>query len=162
MTRKQRQAHYAEQREIQAEREAKRARFKSNPKGITDEMRRRALEADHKSAMRQKVSGLRPLGAPKRLGPVSGLANLMVAGVDQADAGDVFGHNERQRAQLPVSNLRPQTPGTRQVKAPVDVKRVMSGKPKRKKREEEPKGRRVHGNHFVAEVPDRLKKYVSA
>ncbi|QJS09127.1 hypothetical protein HKX69_06010 [Streptomyces argyrophyllae] len=152
MTRKERQAHYAEQRQRQAEREAARARFKADPKGITAEMRRRALEADHQHAMRQKVAGLRPLGAPKRLGPVSGLANLMVAGVDQANAGDVFGHNERERAELPN---KPLTPGAYSTPKKESA-------PKKKKRKGAPKMRQVHGNHFVTELPDRLKKYASA
>ncbi|MFI0553461.1 hypothetical protein [Streptomyces scabiei] len=151
LTRKEREERSKALRQRQEERKKEQARFKSNPKGLTDEMRRRALEADHKEAMRHKLQGTRPIGAPKRLGPISGLANLMVAGADQANAGDVFGHNERERAELPN---KPMTPGAyskpEKVRAP------------KKKRKGAPKMRQVHGSHFVTELPDRLKKYASA
>ncbi|MGJ3559676.1 hypothetical protein ACR6C2_17035 [Streptomyces sp. INA 01156] len=115
MTRKERQALAAEQRKRQEERKEAQVRFKPSP--IPQEVREKARERDQKVMLHQKVNGIRPLGAPKQLGPVSGLANLIMEGKDQANAGDVHGHNEREREELPAYNVRPQTPGNPQVRA---------------------------------------------
>ncbi|MFD4608244.1 hypothetical protein ACFWOT_09020 [Streptomyces sp. NPDC058440] len=159
MTRKERQAHYAEQRKRLEERKAAQARFK--PSAIPQEVKDRAAERDAYVAERHSQNGTTPLGAPKRLGPISGLANLILEGADQANAGDVFGHNERERAELPASNLRPQTPGRPQEKQVADLKQVTKGIRRKPRKKGEPKIRKVHGSHFVAEVPERLKKYMS-
>jgi hypothetical protein len=105
LTRKERQQRYAEMSKREAERKAAQARFKPSP--VPLELRRKALERDHAAAMRHKLNGTSQW-SPKRLGPASGLANLIIAGADQAPAAEVHGRNEHERSQLPN---RPLTPG---------------------------------------------------
>jgi hypothetical protein len=105
MTRKQRQAYYEESRKFEAERKASKDRFK--PSAVPVEALRKARERDHAAAMRHKLNGTSQW-SPKRLGPASGLANLIIAGADQAPAAEVHGRNEHERSQLPN---RPLTPG---------------------------------------------------
>jgi hypothetical protein len=105
LTRKERQQRYAEMSKREAERKAAQARFKPSP--VPLELRRKARERDHAAAMRHKLNGTSQW-SPKRLGPASGLANLIIAGADQAPAAEVHGRNEHERSQLPN---RPLTPG---------------------------------------------------
>jgi hypothetical protein len=122
LTRKERQQRYAEMNKREAERKAAQARFKPSP--VPLEVRRKAREKEHAAAMRRKLDGTTPW-RPRQLGPVSGLANLIAAGADQANADEVHGRNERERSQLPN---RPLTPG--RYEAP---QRPRSPKPAREK-----------------------------
>jgi hypothetical protein len=82
----------------------------------------------------------------------------------KANAGDVHGHNERQRAELPNKPLTPNTYGFQPKRRTSSLGmttfgpafRVKGGNRKKKK-----KAPQVQAG-FVTEVPERLKKYASA
>lgn len=98
--------------------------------------------------------------------PNSAIRNLIRVGADQANAGDVFGHNERERSQLPNRPITSNTTFRSQEKAPrkkpgfaaIGSVGVTGAHVHRKpKKAKGPKARKG----YVYEVPERLKKYAS-
>ncbi|MFE5009802.1 hypothetical protein ACFRJ3_35050 [Streptomyces sp. NPDC056696] len=172
MTRKERQEYYAQLAQREADRKARQAAFKADPAGKAAAMER-GKEQDARVAQKHQENGTRPLGPVRRLDskvpakyPNSAVGNLIRAGVDKANPRDVYGHNARERAQLPT---KPVTPGKYEAASQKRQKsarglttfgpefRVKGGNRKKVK-----KVREVSRPGFVQEVPDRLKKYLSA
>lgn len=104
--------------------------------------------------------------APAIIHPREAVRNLVRQGVDQANAGDVFGHNERERAELPNRALTPNRTFRPQEKAPrrkpgfaaIGALGVQGAHVRKKAKKSVPKKRKG----YVYDLPDRLKKYASA
>lgn len=164
MTRKERQEYYAQLAQREAERKARQAAFKADPAGKAAAMER-GKEQDARVSQKHQEDGTRPLGPAKAHDRVSGTRSLIVAGVDQANADDVYGHNARERAQLPTKALTPNKYAGQQKRRKSARGLTTFGPEFRVKggnRKKVKKAREVTRPGFVTEVPEHLKRYLSA
>jgi hypothetical protein len=165
MTRKERQEYSAQLAQREAERKARQAAFKADPAGKAPAMVK-GKEQDARVAQKHRENGTTALGPLKSHDRRSGTRSLILAGMDKASADDVYGHNARERAQLPTRPLTPSKYGSKlRSKQPTHGLttfgpdfRVKGGNRKKKRKQAEPKFRKG----FVADVPEHLKKYLSA
>jgi len=123
----------------------------------------RVVDPRFKADPSKKPASTGPKPKPRVLDRQEAVRNLVRAGADKASAGDVFGHNERERKQLPNSSLTPNKYGPKpKQRKKTGLGLTMAGpafaKVRKTSKKSEPK--RLDG--YVYEIPDRLKKYASA